>query len=375
MSNFELFKQVQLFFQKTESLEDDDKCFHNETTVEGGTKICMECGQLLEENCLVVQSSAGMRQRKRDECSIYKEIPTFISQKTKEKTIEMYKNITDKNMYRTLRKSIILGCLHRACILCNEPVCYDDLLEMMELKANKASKGINYVSTNIPKDSEYSIPFFNDKMLIDSIMTNLGLESHTYYIKNMVSLVKQNSDIFNNSHYKSVVCGCIFLWIQMNNINITIKQFSVKMKISIGTMVTKYKNVKTVVLKTIMKELFSELLSNCKTRYGTKITSKVKGVLIEPREKYEVYNFSDISNITVKDCDGEELPLNDVTDIEDWNLLTDVKYYDHEGSEYGLNVCITETKKDITINFDKYNERNSVSGERILESVIIKTLS
>ena len=370
MSKIHLLKQVRELF-KDENIFVDVECSHFETIVENGSKICIECGLLLEENCLVVQGNF-LKQRKQIECSLYNEIPNFISNKTKEKTVEIYKFVTGNTIYRTLRKAIILACLHRASIICNEPICFDDLLEITGLKASKASKGINYVSNNIPKNSEYNAPFFNDKMLLNSIMANLKLEEHAPFVENIIVSVKANSNIFNNSHYKSVVCGCIYFWLKINSFNVTVKHFASKVKVSMMTISKKYLMVKEVIYKCVMKKFLSSLLLNCKPRHGTKITSNMVDVLIEPREKYQVFNYDDWQKIVVKDSDNVELPLDDVSDIEEWNLLLNVKYYNEEGTEFGLNLFLKKNNRDLSFDFKKYDERNETSGANILKNIIIE---
>jgi transcription initiation factor TFIIIB Brf1 subunit/transcription initiation factor TFIIB len=380
-SKLELFKEAQLLFEQEkssdeDSIQDDDFCIHVEITNENGSLICIECGQLLQENCLIVQNNGGMKQRKRAECSLYNDIPFFISQKTKDKAIEMYKFVTGKSVYRTLRKAIILACLHRASIICEEPICFEELIKLIGIKTHKASRGVNFVSTNIPKDSEYNIPFFNDTMLIDSIMSTLGLSDHAHYIRNMIKLIKEKSDIFNTSHYKSVVCGCIFFWLKLNNLGMSLKQFSTKVDVSSMTVNKKYFIIKSVILKAIMPQLFSKLLLHCIPKYGKRITKFTqKNALIEPREKFVVYNHSDYTKLTVNDSDGSILPLDDVTNIEDWNLLLDVKYYDNTGIEYVLNVHLFVTNKDIILDFTKYNDRNKQDGMSLLYTILLQKIS
>ena len=185
-TNFILFqKTLEMYNQKKvekvvkveEFSESESECEHDETIDENSKVICLNCGQLLGENFLIVDqlsnSAVGVKKRKRVECSIYNELPQFISQNIKDMTIDIYKLVTGEEIFRnTFRKSIILACLHRAVIIKEAPIYFDDMLEMFGLTTHEANKGITFVANNIPKDSEYTIPFFNDELSIMSVLAS-----------------------------------------------------------------------------------------------------------------------------------------------------------------------------------------------------------
>ena len=168
-------------------------------------------------------------------------------------TVKMYRQVTGNETYRnTFKRAIIFACLHRASIICEEGICFDDILELMNLKTHEASRGVNYVTIRLGKDPIYVIPLFTDETSIASIITNLGINIYPNTVKQIFKIIKYKSDILNNSHYKSVVCGCIFFWMRMNNIPMTMKQFVNKINMTELTIVKKYTAISIVILKMVL---------------------------------------------------------------------------------------------------------------------------
>lgn len=382
MSNLEIFRQLIVQLKVNEEVveenDDDDECSHEETVTDACRIICIDCGVMLSEKYLVDQGSGiGMKKRKRLECPIYGEIPAYVPQHIKDLTIEIYKSVTGKEIFRnTFRKSIILACLHRAAIIKESPICFDEMLEMFGLKTHEANKGVSYVANNVTKDSPYTIPFLNDEISINSNLTTIGLLSASGPITNLFQIVKDNSDILNNSHCKSVVCGCIFFWIKYNDINVTLKQFAAKVCMSEMTIVKKYIIISKVILKRLLKPLFSRLLSGCKiSSTSKKMRSKEKDALYEHTEQVFIRNHRSPEDISADDLAGFQFPLDDVADLYEWNMFLNKKYYDQVGGILSLYVTIIETTRDVRLNFDKYDKINNQNGKAVLKEMILQKLN
>jgi len=340
---------------------------------DGGEKICAICGELLQENYLVVENLSAMKQRRKRECTLFDEIPFFISEKTRDTAIDIFRLVMGNTTNRTMRRAVLLACVHRASILCKESVSFDDLIEITNIKAHKACRGINYVAEKLHKNSAYEIPFFqSDVMVINSLMRNIGLEDQTKYVAKVVSIVKNTSGLLNSSHYKSVVCGCIFFWLKVNERNILRRQFAQKVKVSDMTIKKKHFEVKVDVLRYLMKKIFSNLLQNCVSRFGGRKKSKIQNTLYKPKDELFIENYDDTRDIKVRNGEGKYLPIDDVTDILQWNILMDTDWYDSNGYEFSLNVTVVVYNKDVAFNFTKYDERNKENGKNIVANTIIE---
>lgn len=408
-------------FVQSDETESPEKCKHEQINIEDNKHICIDCGQMLIENFISNQycpNNIGMKKRRKSECNIYNDIPSYIQQHVTAKTIEIYQKVTLNKIFRnTFKRSIILACLHRASTLTGKDISYDDLLDIFTLKQHEANKGFSYVANNLPKNSEFSIPFDNEReetISVISILRNLRMSSLLKPVIAIFRLVKQRSNILNVSLCKSVICGCIYFWIKYKNIPKTLKEFAQDVKMSEMTIINKYLVISDVVMKSIMKELFCTLLKNCaisqlegKNKYKY-VLKQYKNSLYNPDKKILINNPFSINNITVTPCNSirttqtnieqkdlktpqnaplnpsgtrarlstplnlyEPLPLDDVDDIKEWNILLDQKYYSHTSNVYTLNVSIFKNTRDLIIDFKKYNEINKIDANNLLKSILI----
>lgn len=411
-SHFTFFEKALILCQKTLTVEETlsaHGCEHEQIIIEENRHICVDCGQMLIENFISNQRCAnniGMKRRRKSECNIYNDIPSYIQQHVTDKAIEIYQKVTFNKIFRnTFKRSIILACLHRASTLTGKDISYDDLLDIFTLKQHEANKGFSYVANNLPKNSEFSIPFDNEReeiISIISILRNLGMSTLLKPVVVIFKLVKQRSNILNVSLCKSVICGCIYFWIKYKNVRKTLKEFAQDVKMSEMTIINKYLVISDVVMKSIMKELFSVLLKNCaitqsegKGKYKN-ILKQHKNSLCSPDKKILINNPFSVDNITVTpyganrassastkagrvgpdrvyDSPGyEPLPLDEVADIKEWNILLDQKYYSHTSNVYTLNVSIFKNTRDLVIDFKKYNEINKIDANTLLKNILIE---
>lgn len=397
-SHFTFFEKALIMCKKEETLYASGAqkssqtlfCEHEEISIEDNKHICMDCGQMLIENFISNQHCSniiGMKKRRKSECNIYNDIPSYIPQHIKDKTIEIYQKATANKIFRnTFKRSIILASLHRAATLTGGDISYDDLLDIFSLKQYEANKGFSYVANNLPKNSEFSIPFDNEReemISIISILRNLGMSSLLNPVIVIFKLVKKRSNILNVSLCKSVICGCVYFWIKYKNIHKTLKEFAQDVKMSEMTIINKYLVISDVVMKSIMKELFCTLLKNCaitqidgKNKYKN-IIKLNKNSLYGPDKKLLITNPFTSNNIIVVPYTPrstplyQPLPLDEVDDIKEWNTLLDQKYYDMTHI-YTLAVTISKNTRDLVIDFKKYNEINNVDGNILLKKILIQ---
>ena len=100
--------------------------------------------------------------------------------------------------------------------------------------------------------------------------------------------------------------------------------------------------------------------------------------MYNPDKKLLIANFFTPDSITVVPHTHarsnplyKPLPLDEVGDIKEWNILLDQKYYDMT-QIYTLNVFISKNTRDLVIDFKKYNEINKVDGNMLLKNILVQ---
>jgi transcription initiation factor TFIIIB Brf1 subunit/transcription initiation factor TFIIB len=374
-------------------IELDDSCKHEETSDDNGKKTCLECGELLEENYIATHHSSniiGMKKRRKSESSIYNDIPFYIEQHIKDITIEIYQKATASKIFRnTSKRSIILASLHRASALAGNHISYYDLLDMFLLKQHEADKGFTILSRNIPKKSEFTLKFnqMKEEMIsINSKLKKLGMDTKLMFnlVANTFNLVKEKSDIVNTSQPNSIICGCIYFWIVYTCIKKTDDEFSKIVGISKMTLLKVYVAVCDVVFNNILKSFFSILLSNCipkpiegPPKYKNTL-KKSTNLFYGPTHRMLVYNPFDQDNIRVTpqpskhDKIVEDLPLDEVDDTQEWNVLLDQQYYSPTNVYIIYVKLIRKNDKEMYFDFTEYDKNNKANGVELLRSLLIR---
>jgi len=388
-------KLVAKEFHRRDSMESESTvCKHEETSEENGKKTCLECGELLEENYIANHHSSniGMKKRRKSESSIYNDIPFYIERYIKDITIEIYKNATKSKIFRnTSKKSIILASLHRASALAGNHISYYDLLDMFPpLKQHEANKGFAILSSNIPKKSEFTLRFNQNKeemISISSKLRKLGMNTTIMFnlVANIFNLVKTKSNIVNTSQPNSIICGCIYFWIVYTRISKSDDEFSKIVGISKMTLLKVYVAVCEVVFNNILKEFFALLLKNCipkpiegPPKYKTML-KKNKNLIYGPTHKMMIHNPFDqntVKAVCKRNKELYELPLDDTdTSLEsvlEWNVLLDQQYYGTSDVFMLYVKILHKPDKDMYFDFTDYDKNNETDGIAILRSLLIK---
>jgi len=394
----QVLKKVAKEFQETKMRQDNAStnvslCNHDETSDDNGKKTCLECGELLEENYIAMHHSSniiGMKKRRKSESPIYNDIPFYIEQNIKDITIEIYQKVTSRKVFRnTSKKSIILASLHRASAMVGNHISYYDLLDMFILKQHEADKGFNILSRNIPKKSEFTLAFNQAKeemISINSKLRKLGMDNKLMFtlVTNTFNLVKDKSDIVNTSQPNSIICGCIYFWIVHTCIKKSDDEFSKIVGISKMTLLKVYVAVCDVVFNNTLKAFFAILLKNCDPKpiegpqkYKS-ILKKSKNLLYGPTYRMLIHNPFDQDKIRAtaqpskRDKVIENLPLEEVDDTQEWNVLLDQQYYSPT-DVYMLHVkLVRKNDKDMYFDFTDYDKNNKTNGIELLRSLLIK---
>ena len=386
-------KLVAKEFQENKLRRQDsvESCKHEETSDDNGKKTCLECGELLEENYIANHHSSniiGMKKRRKSESSIYNDIPFYIEQHIKDITIEIYQKATASKIFRnTSKKSIILASLHRASALAGNHISYYDLLDMFLLKQHEANKGFAILSSNIPKRSEFTLKFNQTKeemISINSKLRKLGMDTKLMFnlVANVFNLVKEKSNIVNTSQPNSIICGCIYFWIVYTRIPKSDDEFSKTVGISKMTLLKVYVAVCDVVFNNILKAFFAVLLKNCipkpiegPPKYKSTL-KKTKNLIYGPTHRMMIHDPFDqkaIKAVCKRDkTELIDLPLDDVDDTQEWNVLLDQQYYGPT-DVYMLYVkLVRRNDKEMYFDFTEYDKYNETEGIELLRSLLIR---
>lgn len=351
---------------------DNHRCIDNMVD-EGYQTLCSFCGQIYNEYYITsVPNIHGLKRRQRLD-TIYDALPNYLPQDLKDITINIYKNITHDKIYRNShKKSIMAACLHRAANIVNYNISLNDLLEIFSIKQNEMNKGFVRLATSLPRESIYTIPFDNDKderLIILSFLKNIGMEKFTTHTINLFKMVKEKTNLMNDSFCKSVVSGCIYFWIKFHNIPKTMKEVSQKFNISTTTLLSKYLIIYNMVLRIVMKRYFCSLLIHCKqTLHHQKYKQIFKlhqGSLYNPETKLVVYNPYNYDTIKVCFLNSDRnLPIDDVDDMKEWNLILDQTFYGNSSIHF-IHLNLTKNTRDYSFNYQKCNEYNNIDANEI----------
>jgi len=376
--------QIKVTQKKETFITDDEDKDHlcSENTIEDGYKtICTYCGQIYNEYYISSFPIAHGHKRRQRIDTIYDILPAYFSQNIKDVTIEIYRYVTQNRIFRNShKKSIMAACFHRACNLSNYDISYNDLMEIFSIKQNEMNKGFTKLTTCLPRDSIYNVPFDTDKderLIILSLLKNTGMEAFAKPTIELFKMVKTKTNLMNESFCKSVVCGCIYFWIKYRNIPKTSKEVSQKFNMSAMTVLNKYIVIYGMVLRVVMKNFFCSLLKHCIIRphaikYKNILLNKPEHTLYNPETKVLITNAFEPEKIkAVRLSSNKELPLDDVNDIKDWNMLLDQKFYNSKGLSY-VNVVLNKNTRDYTFNYNKYNDYNNMDAKTLLHEEIFK---
>ena len=88
-----------------------------------------------------------------------------------------------------------------------------------------------------------------------------------------------------------------------------------------------------------------------------------------------IRNCSHSKLITMIANDGYVYPLDDVDDIEDWNILFDMLYMDSDRQVFNIPIHVISKMRKVSVSFDKCKEPIKSKGDDILDKAIRKFVS
>lgn len=371
-----LEKALELEASEKDPPHEQGGCLHQNTIEIEFEVICEDCHEIISDRS-ISQSTINCKQRSKKEFTFFKNIPN-ISRETWDLTVQIFKEVT-QGQNLPYKRNIILGCLHYAAILKQDGVCFTDILKHTSYKKSRnLSKGIAFVTSKIPKTSPYFIQNHNDHMLVKSILTKLNMLPELCYVEGLIRFLEAKSTLFNTSHYKTIICGCIYFWVNLHT-NITFSEFAAKVNVSVMTIKKKNLMIKLMIYRHALRPILRSLL-----RSARKVVCGVKPLDVTDKDNC-LTNLT--HNLTVENFESGELevwnnvdqylPLEEVSDLCDWNYLLDTTYHDKDNHEYKLNVHLKNSASklpDLLFNFKQYDAHNLVSGALITKAAIMDTI-
>lgn len=321
--------------QNTSEREDkeDEPCQHINTVDEDSFDVCLDCGQIIGRKFVATRyAPTGTARRKMPICSIYSCIPSeLVDGAVKNLAVNIYKTVTIDHQYRaTFRKAIIAACIHRSSIILRKPMTLAECAKVAGISSSfELDKGIMFVANNLPHD-EYAIPICIIDTFIDPIVKEFDLDT-----------ARVNKVVAKLSACRFQVCACIWFYIVSFDKRTSIKDFTTRYNSidSIGlkhttvpTIKRKYLEIKTHVVRCVMKNIFARFLFE---NVGNNVTDDSGCVIVTETGDH---------NLTrVVGSDGFVYPIEDVDDIMEWNLLLDLTW---KHKKFPFRLCATKT--DVT---------------------------
>ena len=354
-----------------------DECSHDDVVEELDNTICSDCGEIVNRKLTTENSFSQKSMRRRPaHCPVFADVPDDFDSDVKNLAVIIYKTATVRRIYRsTLRKSIIAACLYRASVILNKPIrkCFT----VFGLTNTEANRGVVFVATNLPY-GEYTISMFGDKSEICAACSIVGITGDDVeHVFRLFESVKHGCNgIMASSQRISIIYGCIWIFIQTfpsksypgtisELIDLLINETCGEKKkgmlpVSAVTINKKFNEITKFVLTRIMKRVFATCISLVCT--ADQLVSKTPNIPVT------LYDCTDPDKITMVADDGFVYPLEDVDDVNDWNILFDMVYNTKLGEKVCMPIKLESKPKAITVSFVECPILLAEVGQLILKS-------
>lgn len=235
--------------ETSKKIESKEECLHKNIILENVTKICTECGVVIDKDLSYDKEWRyyGMMDtkhtsdpnrcniRKCEDKSIFKDVEKMgFSDKIVSHANSIYEQVTNSKIFRgNTRKGIIFACIFHAYKCFENPQSCEHLIEIFEINRKIALKGLKYVNLNISKDSPFRGFQINTEHLIKEIMNKFNAsEKQIDEVLAIYEFIKDRSVLLNRSRPQSVACGLVRYYTLKKNPEISIEYFRSKINLS-----------------------------------------------------------------------------------------------------------------------------------------------
>jgi len=270
MTDFAMLDQVLDDFKDPEQLEIDKLpekvkknkaivCTHVNKVKDKENYICTDCGEeVLPEVSKSFDKFTPNRNkldpnrcqiRKLDEKTIYKDVEKMnFSDSITTEANRIFIETTNGAIYRgNSRKAIIFACVFHAYKISGSPQSCESLIEVFQLERKVGLKGLKHVGLNAPKNSLIRTTHITPQDLVKEIMKKFeATDKQIKDVINLYSKIHNKSSILNRSRPQSVAAGLTYYYILLKHKDISLKDFTKKVKLSDLTVIKITKEISKV---------------------------------------------------------------------------------------------------------------------------------
>lgn len=246
MTDFAMLDQVLTNLQQSPTPQKKvTKCLHKNKINERSRCICVDCGEEVKpdvnksfDKFMTNKNKLDPNRcqiRKPDEKTIYKDVEKMnFSDAVITEANKIFLATTKGNIYRgNSRKAIIFACVFHAYKILGTPQSCESLIEVFQLDRKVGLKGLKHVGLNAPKDSKIRKSHIKPQDLVREIMKKF--DASPEQIEEVVTIygkIHNKSSKLNRSRPQSVAAGLTYYYILLKQKNITLKDFTKKVKLS-----------------------------------------------------------------------------------------------------------------------------------------------
>ena len=246
-SDFDLFDE----FLSEKTLENDSsQCKHLNASLSGYISVCLDCGEEMSKNVSqdkewryygqsdTKHSSDPNRcqmRRVEEDKNIFKDVEGM-GFKDNIITIanDKYLEVTHDKIHRgNTRKAIIFACIFLAFKENKNPQSCEPLITIFDIDRKTGLRGLKIVNLGLSKKKSCVNTHITPANLVSDIMNEFSASNdQKQEVVELYHKIKGKSTKINRSRPQSVAAGLTYFWIRANNKNITLKEFSEKVKLS-----------------------------------------------------------------------------------------------------------------------------------------------
>ena len=223
-------------------------CKHEEIVDEGGLNICIDCG---EEIGTITKKEWFFEQhqiRSVHVVTIQKDVAQMniigsiidvadVYFRALSKARGPFKNVS--------RKGIIFACVYFAGMKLGKPFNAKQLRNTFGLTKKRALRGLKSVQMNIPKNIKLEKTVITPEDIVEQVMKEFDASSDQIeHVKRLASkLISMKSDILNKARTHSVIKSLVYYYITDNGIDISLRKFSKKVRLTEKTILDNTKEI------------------------------------------------------------------------------------------------------------------------------------
>lgn len=232
-------------------------CQHEDVIYENNMLICSECGQEVKKTISFGKdfksSSPGKNntrciQRKFEQRSIFNDLHQYqFPQNIIDTANQIFISVTKGGTFRgQYRLSLIFACIYNSYKQHRMTISIDKLKEKFNnIITNKSiSRGLRDVGIRLKDNGKLSTFHITPCDLVEEILMQFEANSNQISdVKQIYKKIENKSSILNRSRPQSVAAGIVYWYMCKNSKNITIEDFSKRVKLSTLTIMKLYTEI------------------------------------------------------------------------------------------------------------------------------------